>query len=174
MPSISSMQRISCRRAQIGVQEQSDVPGPGRGTRGDGMSARGARGAGGTALSPAKIWPISSSWRRGFWHSTPQANDIPNTCCVHARHSRSAWSVGARWDVALPFTMVSAVRCAKRARAPTSPAASAGQRMRSGAASPGHRLPCPGGCTLPLKALEDQYESLERSGIDPSSFQAAP
>lgn len=149
--------------------------GPGRGTSGEGMSARGTQGAGGTVLVPGEDLPYIQLLEKGVLaqrppKQAPQANDIPPTRCVHARHSRSAWSVGARWDVALPFTMVSAVRCAKRARAPTSPAASAGQRMCSGAASPGHRLPCPGGCTLPLKALKDRYESLERSVSTPLAY----
>lgn len=44
---------------------------------------------------------------------------------------RSAWSVGAMWAVALPLTMVSAVRWEKRVRALTRPPASAGERTDS-------------------------------------------
>lgn len=65
--------------------------------------------------------------------------------------------------------MVSAVKCAKRARAPTSPAASDGEMMQSGAASPGHHLPCPGGFNLPPNTLKGQYRSLERLVLIPSA-----
>lgn len=102
------------------------------------------------------------SWQRGLWHGLPKEKPHEEKCPpAHpaSLHSRSAWSVGARWDVALPLTMVSAVRCAKRARAPTSAPASARDSTGSGAASPGHPLPAPGGCSLSSKALKDQYKT---------------
>lgn len=104
----------------------------------------------------------SAPGRGGLWHGLPKEKPHEEKCPpAHpaSLHSRSAWSVGARWDVALPLTMVSAVRCAKRARAPTSPLASARDSTESGAASPGHPLPAPGGCSLSSKALKDQYKT---------------
>lgn len=82
-------------------------------------------------------------------------------------HSLSAWSVGARWDVALPLTMVSAVRCAKRARAPTSPEASARDSTGSAAASPGHPLPGPGGLQLVLEGTHRSVQTSEVLGLTP-------
>lgn len=109
-------------------------------------------------------------WQRGLWHGLPKEKGhekkSPPAASPASLHSRSAWSVGARWDVALPLTMVSAVRCAKRARAPTSPAASARDSTGSGAASPGHSLPGSEGCSSSLKALKDSRDV----GIDPSSL----